>query len=173
MRSSNLSKAFCDQADAAGVKVVASLPDDWVLPLIQAVEADERFVHVGVAREAEAVGVCAGAFFGGANSLAIMGMAGVLAIVHELATLNLMHDIPLLIVTSMRGQPDEEDHTVYQVVQGQVGARVLQSLGVYHRVIESFEQLDLPKMMKHSRITKKPALVSITRRLALEFAEVG
>lgn len=170
---SSSGKAFCDQAAAAGVRVVASLPDDWILPVINAVDADERFKHVPVAREAEAVGICAGAFFGGVNSLAIMGMAGVLAIVHELATLNLMHDIPLLIVTSMRGQPDEEAHTVYQVVQGQVGVPVIQALGLYHRVIDSFSELDLPSLVKHSRITKRPAIVSITGRVAAEFAKVG
>lgn len=166
-------RAFCDQAAAAGVRVVASLPDDWVLPLIDAVDADKRFKHVRVAREAEAVGICAGAFFGGVNSLAIMGMAGVLAIIHELATLNLMHDIPLVIVTSMRGQPDEEPHTVYQVVQGQVGAPVIQALGLYHRVIDNFSELNVPSLVKHSRITKRPTIVSMTRRLTAEFAKVN
>jgi sulfopyruvate decarboxylase subunit alpha len=138
--------------------------------MIQAVAADDRFTHVRVAREAEAVGICAGAFFGGVNSIAIMGMAGVLAIVHELATLNLMHDIPLLIVTSLRGQPEEEPHTVYQVVQGQVGVPVMQALGIYHHTVDRFADLDIQKLVKHSRITKRPAVVSMTHHVVAEFA---
>jgi sulfopyruvate decarboxylase subunit alpha len=154
---------FCDDLADAGVKVVATLPDDWVVPMIDAVAADPRFVHVKVAREAEAIGVCAGAFFGGTSPVAIMGMAGVLAVVHELATLNLMHGIPLLVVTSRRGQHDEEPQTVYQVVQGQVGIPVLDALGLYHTTVRSMGELDIAGLLKHSRITKRPVLAAITR----------
>lgn len=164
-------KQFCDDLACAGVKVVASLPDDWVIPMIEAVGADDRFIHVKVAREAETVGICAGAFFGGVNSVAIMGMAGVLAVVHELATLNLMHGIPLVILTSRRGQPDEEPQTVYQVVQGQVGVPVLQALGVYHCTVAALKDLDIAGLVKHSRITKRPVVAAITRAAVAEFAE--
>lgn len=163
-------RRFCDDLANAGVKVVASLPDDWVIPMIDAVEADDRFTHVKVAREAETIGICAGAFFGGVNSVAIMGMAGVLATVHELATLNLMHGIPLLILTSRRGQPDEEPQTVYQVVQGQVGAPVIEALGIYHHTVEAVEDLDIAALVKHSRITKRPVVASITHGAVLEFS---
>lgn len=162
---------FCDDLADAGAKVVASLPDDWVVPMIDAVAADPRFTHVKVAREAEAIGVCAGAFFGGTNPVAIMGMAGVLAVVHELATLNLMHGIPLVIITSRRGQHDEEPQTVYQVVQGQVGVPVLDALGLYHTTVRSMEELDVAGLLKHSRITKRPVLAAITRNVVHELSE--
>lgn len=163
--SAPAAERFCDDLVAAGIRLVASLPDDWVLPMIDAVAADERVTHVRVAREAEAVGICAGAFFGGVNAAAIMGMAGVLAIVHELATLNLMHDIPLLIVTSSRGQPGEEPQTVYQVVQGQVGVPVIEALGIFHRTVDRVDDLDICALMQHSRITKRPVIVSVTKNV--------
>lgn len=165
-------KEFCDDLSFAGVKVVASLPDDWVVPMIDAVAGDDRFTHVRVAREAEAVGVCAGAFFAGVNSIAIMGMAGVLAVVHELATLNLMHGIPLLILSSRRGQPDEEPQTVYQVVQGQVGVPVLEALGIYQTTVGRMEDLDIAALVKHSRITKRPVVATITRSMVDKLMEV-
>jgi sulfopyruvate decarboxylase subunit alpha len=165
-------EAFCDSLASAGVRVVASLPDDWVIPMIDAVAADERFVHVRVAREAEAVGVCAGAFFGGVNSVAIMGMAGVLAVVHELATLNLMHGIPLVIISSLRGQPEEEPQTVYQVVQGQVGVPVIEALGIYHSTVRALDDLDIAALVKHSRITKRPVIATLTRAVVHELSEV-
>lgn len=167
--ASVLSK-FCDDLAGAGVKVVATLPDDWVVPMIDAVAADQRFTHVKVAREAEAIGISAGAFFGGTNPMAIMGMAGVLAVVHELATLNLMHGIPLMIVTSCRGQHDEEPQTVYQVVQGQIGVPVIDALGLYYTTVRSMEDLDIMGLLKHSRITKRPVLAAITSDVVREFA---
>ena len=60
------------------VRLVASLPDDWMAPLIRTIAQDHRFIHVPVAREPEIVGVCTGAFFGGHNAVGIMGMAGFL-----------------------------------------------------------------------------------------------
>jgi sulfopyruvate decarboxylase subunit alpha len=164
---------FCDDLASAGVKIVASLPDDWVIPMIDAVAADERFIHVKVAREAEVIGICAGSFFGGVNSVAIMGMAGVLAVVHELATLNLMHGIPLVIISSRRGQEDEEPQTVYQVVQGQVGVPVIEAMGLFHRTIDSFADLDVAALIKHSRISKRPVVVTITRNVVRELLGSG
>src|SRR5262249_25411239 len=49
----------------AGVKLAASLPDDWVNNLITRVEKGNEIRHVRVGREAETIAVCAGAFFGG------------------------------------------------------------------------------------------------------------
>ncbi|MBI4493680.1 MAG: hypothetical protein HY690_12890 [Chloroflexi bacterium] len=153
-----------DQLARANVKLVASLPDDWVSPLIQAIDRDSRFMHVPVAREAEIVGICAGAFFAGVNAAAVMGMAGVLASAHELATLNLMHGIPLLILTSLRGQLT--DYRVYQVIQGQVGIPVLDALGIPHWAIERPDQLDeVAQAVEHSRIIKKPAALCFTREM--------
>ena len=40
-----------DQLVQSGIKLVASLPDDWIAPLINAIDTDERFKHVHVNRE--------------------------------------------------------------------------------------------------------------------------
>src|SRR5687767_5323545 len=60
-----------EQLVESGIKLVASLPDDWIAPLIRAVDEDERFKHVPVNREESAIGLCSGAYFGGIPSLAL------------------------------------------------------------------------------------------------------
>ena len=56
----------------AGVRLAASLPDDWVNTLIRRISAkDNEIRHVRVGREAETIAICAGAFFGGVRSVAI------------------------------------------------------------------------------------------------------
>ena len=57
---------------------MASLPDDWIAPLIHAVDKDDRFKHVPVNREESAIGLCSGAYFGGIPSLALMGASGLM-----------------------------------------------------------------------------------------------
>jgi sulfopyruvate decarboxylase subunit alpha len=61
-----------------GMKIAASLPDDWVAPLIKRLDADPEIRHVRVARESEAAMIASGAFFGGVRSIAVMGNTGLL-----------------------------------------------------------------------------------------------
>ena len=153
---------FVDALLAADVSFAASLPDDWLLELIRAVESEPRIKHVAVAHEEEIPGLCAGAFFAGKNSVAIMGMAGLLAVPHELATLNLMHGVPLLIVTSHRGQIG--DPRVYQVVQGQVGVPVIEALGIPYYVLDSADRFSMiPEALEHSRIAKRPVILGLQK----------
>ena len=94
----------------AGVKLAASLPDDWVNNLITRVERGNEIRHVRVGREAETIAVCAGAFFGGVRSVAIFGNTGLLTCTGEMATLCLRHMIPVFCIVSGRGSID--DHKV-------------------------------------------------------------
>ena len=49
-----------EQLTRCGITLAASLPDDWVAPLIERIAADNHIRHVRVAREAEAVAICSG-----------------------------------------------------------------------------------------------------------------
>jgi sulfopyruvate decarboxylase subunit alpha len=151
-----------DALAATGIRLVASLPDDWLSDVIHLLEADERFTHVAVAREEEVVGICSGAFFSGVKTVGLMGCAGFLASVHELATLNLMYEIPLLLLLSLRGTM--EDPRVYQVVQGRVTIPVMEALGIPYHIVESQAGIGIiPKAYELARISKRPVAVLFTR----------
>jgi sulfopyruvate decarboxylase subunit alpha len=72
-----------EQIKKCGVTLAASLPDDWVAPLINRIAADKSIRHVSVAREAEAIAICSGAFFSGVRSVAPMGATGPLTCTGE------------------------------------------------------------------------------------------
>jgi sulfopyruvate decarboxylase alpha subunit len=145
-----------------GIRLAASLPDDWLSDVIRLLEEDDRFHHVAVAREEEVIGICSGAFFSGAKAVGIMGCAGFLASVHELATLNLMYEIPLLLLMSLRGTM--EDPRVYQVVQGRVTIPVLEALGIPYHIVESQARIGIIKnAYELARISKRPVAVLFTR----------
>ncbi len=73
-----------EQLVKSGIKLVASLPDDWVSDLIHTIDSDRRFTHVPVNREESAIGLCSGAYFGGIPSLALMGASGLMTCVYAL-----------------------------------------------------------------------------------------
>lgn len=146
----------------AGIEFVASLPDDWLVPLIERLEADTDIIHVSVAREPEIVGLCAGAWFGGRKPMGLMGIAGLLACGHELVTLNLAHQIPLLVLASRRGSI--EDPRTFQVGQGLVVDDYLDAVDADQLMIETEEEAAvLPDAYRRALLIKRP-LVCFARR---------
>lgn len=147
-----------------GVTLAASLPDDWVAPLITRLAADNSIRHIPVAREAEAIAICSGAFFGGVRSVAVMGATGLLTCTGELATLNLRHQIPVFLIVSQRGTID--DHRIYQEVQGRRTIPLLQTYDFpYHIINRKDEIASIPDAYETCRLQKRPFVLFLTRKL--------
>ena len=102
-KQSEATAFIVEQLAESGIKLIASLPDDWIAPLINAVDKDSRFRHVPVNREESAVGLCSGAFFGGIPSLALMGASGLTTCIYAITKINYSYHIPLFIFATLRG----------------------------------------------------------------------
>lgn len=148
----------------AGVRIAASLPDDWVAPLVTRLAAEPTIRHVPVAREAEAIAIASGAFFGGVRAVAVMGATGLLTCTGELATLNLRHQIPVFILASLRGSID--DHRIYQEVQGRRLVPLLETWDFPYHVFDHVDELArLGEAYEACRLQKRPFVALLTRRL--------
>src|SRR5262245_19209666 len=160
----DVTSAIHGELTRCGVKLAASLPDDWVAPLINRIEADNSMCHVRVAREAEAVAICSGAFFGGVRAAALMGATGLLTCTGELATLNLRHQIPEFLIVSQRGSID--DHRIYQEVQGRRTIPLLQAYDFPYHVVNKPDELgSIPDAYETCRLQKRPFVLFLTRKL--------
>ena len=152
------------QLTKAGIRLAASLPDDWIAPLIERIAADNQIRHVRVAREAEAIAICSGAFFGGVRAVALMGATGLLTCTGELATLNLRHQIPVFLMVSQRGSID--DHRIYQEVQGRRTIPLLQAYDYPYKIIDDEDEIeDIPNAYEWHRLQKRPFVLFLTKRL--------
>src|SRR5215813_1468263 len=60
-------KTIFNGLKAAGINLVATLPDINLAQLLQQVEADRGVIHVPLCREEEGIGICAGAYLVGKN----------------------------------------------------------------------------------------------------------
>jgi sulfopyruvate decarboxylase subunit alpha len=123
-----------DALHESGVQVVASLPDSRIAPLIEAIEADERFVHVALTSEDEGVGVCAGAWLGGRRACLLIQNSGLLESVNDLVTLAIFAQIPMLLVVAYRGYLGEP-HSYHGPV-GRVTEGVLRALAVPYALVD-------------------------------------
>ena len=89
----------------AGIRVVASVPDTWLGPLIADLEADSHFAALRVAREDEGIAVCTGAVLGGAPAAMLLQNGGLLACGTVLTMLPVTHALPLLLLRWIRARP--------------------------------------------------------------------
>jgi sulfopyruvate decarboxylase subunit alpha len=152
------------QLTKIGVTLATTLPDDFVAPLIRRLDEDPAVRHVPVAREAEAIAIASGAFFGGVRAVAIMGNTGLLTCTGELATLNLRHQIPVFCIVSQRGSID--DHRIYQEVQGRRTLPLLQAYDFPYHVFDRPEDVaSLPDAYETCRLQKRPFIAFLSRRL--------
>ena len=87
-KAKDAAKRITDELAAAEIKLVASLPDDWIAELIKTLEVDKRFIHAPVNREESAVGLCSGSFFSGTRSVALMGASGLMTCVYAITKIN-------------------------------------------------------------------------------------
>ncbi len=156
--------AIHEAVKACGVTLAASLPDDWMAPLVNRLAADPSITHVRVARESEAIAIASGAFFTGARSIAVMGATGLFTCTGELATLNLRHQIPVFLLVSERGSLD--DHRIYQEVQGRRLKPILDALDFpYFRIASPGDVARLPEAYEWCRLQKRPVVAFLARTL--------
>jgi sulfopyruvate decarboxylase subunit alpha len=164
LQTTDVNDQIHTQLVKAGVRLAATLPDDWLNGLIRRVARDDAIRHVPVGREAEAIAICAGAFFGGVRSAAIIGNTGLLTCTGEMATLCLRHAIPVFCVVSERGSID--DQMVYQEIQGRRTIPVLQAYDFPYRVIDNADEIEtIPAAYEWHRLQKRPFALFLSKKL--------
>ncbi len=89
--------------EKAGVKVAASVPDNWIEPAIECLGSSATVAHTRAAREEDALGVCLGAALAGTRAVCLMQNAGLLNTGGTLATLANAFGVPVVLIVTDRG----------------------------------------------------------------------
>jgi len=120
---------------SAGIELISSLPETWLVHLVRMADEDPNMTLVRLNKEEEGVGISAGAHFAGVKSAMLMQNHGFLASVNGIVSLAQLYRIPLLMLISYRGHMGERDP--WQTEGGLLTQPVLQSMGVpYHLLSE-------------------------------------
>lgn len=161
-QASEAAKTIAGELSTAGIRLVASLPDNWISELIDEVDADDRFVHVRVNREESAVGLCSGAYFGGVPAVALMGASGFMTCVYAITKINFTYQIPLFLITTLRGSIG--DPAAHHVSNGLYLEPTFRALRIPYLVVDRREQIGrISESYRHSRIMNRPTVVALTR----------
>jgi sulfopyruvate decarboxylase subunit alpha len=153
-----------DELSHCGVKLIASLPDNWVMDVIGAAARDQRFRHVPVNREESAIGLCAGAYMGAMGSAAVMGASGFMTVIYAITKINFTYEIPLLLLVTLRGAVG--DHHKHHVSNGLYLLPVLQAIDMPYHILERPHDIGLiSRVYEQTRTFARPMAVLLTRDL--------
>lgn len=163
-KPADIARAIAQELAGCGVKLVASLPDNWLIDLITTIEEDTRFVHVRVNREESAIGLCSGAYMGALGSAALMGASGFMTVVYAITKINYTYEIPLFLLLTLRGAVG--DHHKHHVSNGLYLRAVLEAINMPYQIIESAKDIPaISRCFHHTRIYTRPMAVLLTRDL--------
>jgi sulfopyruvate decarboxylase TPP-binding subunit len=160
--SSDTAKRIADELAACNVKLVASLPDNWLMDVIRTIGEDGRFTHIPVNREESAIGVCAGAYMGAMGSAAVMGASGFMTVIYAITKINYTYEIPLFLLLTLRGGVG--DHHKHHISNGLYLRSVFDAIKLPYQVIETTEEIKMiSRCYHHTRTFSRPMAVVFTR----------
>src|SRR5919106_1885595 len=148
---------------AAGINLVASLPDINLAQLLRSIQEDGELIHVPVCREEEGIGICAGAYLVGKKCAAIMQNGGFFNSNNAIVSTLLQYQIPLLLLIYYAG--DIGDRTFS--TSGGMTEPVLNALGIRYYVMrdtgEAAELINRAQILTED--SKRPVALLLTKEL--------
>jgi sulfopyruvate decarboxylase subunit alpha len=163
-KSSENPKRIADELASCGVKLVASLPDNWLMEVITTIKQDRRFYHVPVNREESAIGLCSGAYMGAMGSAALMGASGFMTVVYALTKINYTYEIPLFLMATLRGAIGERHK--HHISNGLYLLPVLDAINMPYTIIDRAQDIALiSRCYRHTRTFSRPTVVLFTADL--------
>jgi phosphonopyruvate decarboxylase len=114
---------FVEAARDRGFVRYTGVPCSFLTPFINHVISDEKLSYISSANEGDAVATAAGSAIGGQRAVVMMQNSGLGNAVSPLTSLTHVFRIPLLLVTTLRGEPglgDEPQHELMGSITGKL-----------------------------------------------------
>jgi len=147
---------FIEPARARGFDFYTGVPCSFLTPFINRAIGHPKLDYVAAASEGEAVGIAAGAWLAGRQTVVMCQNSGLGNAVNPLTSLNFPFRIPTLLIVTWRGQPGLKDEPQHELM-GQITAGLLDTMRIEHGIFptETNEigpslQLTIERMEKQS-----------------------
>jgi sulfopyruvate decarboxylase subunit beta len=136
----NVSETIIAKFKSAGINFFTTYPCAKIQNLYNLTH--KQFQSLGVTKEEEGVGICAGASLAGAKPAMLIQSTGLGNMINALCSLTLTYQLPLLVLASWRGVYQE--NIPAQIPLGQSLPKILEAIGAQYTIIEN--QSNLPML---------------------------
>jgi phosphonopyruvate decarboxylase len=152
-------QSFVDATRAHGFALWTGVPCSYLKPFINYVIDAEGLTYISAANEGDAVGIAAGAELAGKPSIVMFQNSGFGNTVNPITSLNMIFKIPVLVITTLRGEPggphDEPQHDL----MGQITTGLFELMRVpweYFPTEEAEIAPVLERAVRHMRTHRTP-----------------
>ncbi len=115
-------ETFIEGTKAHGFKLWTGVPCSYLKPFINYVIDEPDLAYVGAANEGDAVAIASGAELGGKRSVVMFQNSGFGNAVNPITSLNMIFKIPVLVITTLRGEPGGAHDEPQHELMGQITA---------------------------------------------------
>jgi len=124
---------------AAGVRVVAGLPDSLLKGVYAQAARDPDLRYIPVTNEAEGASIVAGAWAAGSRSALVMENSGLRVASEALARIGLVNTLPVFMLMGYRGEVGERFH--WGINHGLTMEPMLQALRIPYLMVDRLEDV--------------------------------
>src|SRR5499425_1608441 len=162
------SKLIYETLKECNIRLVSALPETWLVYLIRMADEDSWMTLVRLAKEEEAVGISAGAYFAGVKSAMLMQNHGFLASINGIVSFAHLYKIPLLMLISYRGSFGERDP--WQTQGGNVTEALLRAMGIPYSILDTIGIVEkrIRQAQTLAESSMQPVALLLTRDLMWE-----
>jgi phosphonopyruvate decarboxylase len=139
---------FAQAAKARGFGLWTGVPCSYLKPLINYVIDAPDLRYVAAANEGDAVAIASGADLGGMRAIAMFQNSGLGNAVNPLTSLNAVFRIPILIITTLRGEPGGPPDEPQHAFMGPITTRMLEVMEIPWEVFPQKEDEVQPALAR-------------------------
>lgn len=115
---------FINQLSKSGFSFFTGVPCSHLTSIINGVINSNKIKYVGATSEGEAVGIASGAWLAGKKSVVMIQNSGLGNTINPLTSLNYPFKIPILLITTWRGDPKITDEPQHELM-GKITKKIL------------------------------------------------
>lgn len=123
-------RAFIQAARSRGFGLYAGVPCSYLKPFINCVIDSPDLRYIGAANEGDAVAIAAGAELAGQRAVAMFQNSGLGNAVNPLTSLTHTFGIPVLLITTLRGEPGGPPDEPQHQLMGEITTGLLALMGI-------------------------------------------
>lgn len=128
-----------------GINFASGVPCGVQKYIISNLSHDSEILHIPATREAEAIGISAGAYLAGKNPIVYMQNSGFFDCSNDIASLLIPYKIPIFLSITWRGCPGEV--TPQHLITGKTTKSLLNSLGISYQILDRDNRDNIEKIL--------------------------
>jgi len=156
---------FVQELKRAGFELFTGVPCSYLTPLINSVIDSRELQYVAAANEGDAVAIACGAELGGMHGVVMCQNSGLGNAVSPFTSLTAVFRIPVLVITTWRGQPNGSADEPQHQVMGHITQKLLDLIEIpWEEIPENEEELAavLARAVAHMRSDGTPYALILT-----------